>query len=154
MLEQYTADGNQKRIDDLKKYAVLASDSNVVSFYKSGIRDECMHELGIGTMHKMKSIFWDIFVPVWTCEAYTLWVKINIWQSIFSFLPKTNLINEMLETDFTAKVPKLDIPVYFLSGEYDLTININLSKAYLNNLHAPLKGFYTFNNLYLKNLNW
>lgn len=60
----------------------------------------------------------------------------------------------MLETDFTAKVPELDIPVYFLSGEYDLTININLSKVYLNNLHAPLKGFYTFNNLYLKNLNW
>jgi pimeloyl-ACP methyl ester carboxylesterase len=146
MLEQYTADGNQKKIKELEKYNVLKSDSNIIAYYKSGIRDEYMHELGIGTMHKMKSVFWGVFVPVWTCKAYMLQEKINIWQSKFSFLPKTNLINEMLETDFTAKIPKLDIPVYFLSGKYDLTVNINLSKAYFNKLQAPLKGFYTFNN--------
>jgi pimeloyl-ACP methyl ester carboxylesterase len=146
MLKQYTADGNQKRIKELEKYNVLKSDSNIIAYYKSGIRDEYMHELGIGTMHKMKSVFWGVFVPVWTCKAYTLQEKINIWESKFSFLPKTNLINEMLETDFTAKIPKLDIPVYFLSGKYDLTVNINLSKAYFNKLQAPLEGFYTFNN--------
>jgi pimeloyl-ACP methyl ester carboxylesterase len=55
------------------------------------------------------------------------------------------LINELLETDFTAKVPRLDIPVYFFSGKYDLTVNHKLSKAYLTKLLAPLKGFYTFN---------
>ena len=146
MLEQYMADENQKSINELKKYHVLESDSNIVSYYKSVIRDQSMHELGIGTMHKMKSVFHDIFIPVWTCKAYTLKEKINIWKSKFLFIPKTNLINEMLETDFTSKVPKLDIPVYFLSGKFDLTVNINLSKAYLTKLHAPLKGFYTFNN--------
>ena len=105
-----------------------------------------MHELGIGSMHKKISVFWDIFIPVWTCKTYTIKEKINIWKAKFSFLPKTNLLNEMLETDFTAKVPKLDIPVYFLSGKYDLTVNINLSKDYLKKLDAPLKGFYTFDN--------
>jgi pimeloyl-ACP methyl ester carboxylesterase len=145
MLAKYTEAGNQKRMKGLKKYPVLASDSNIITYYKSGIRDEYMHELGIGTMHKMKSVFWGVFVPVWTYKAYTLQDKINIWQSKFSFLPKTNLINEMLKTDFTTKIPKLDIPVYFLSGKYDLTVNINLSKAYFNKLQAPLKGFYTFN---------
>ena len=146
MLDKYTADGNKKRINELKKHLVLEADSNIISYYKSAIRDQYMHELGIGTMHKMKSVFRDIFIPVWTCKAYTLREKINIWKSKFSFLPKTNLINEMLDTDFTSKVPALDIPVYFFSGKYDLTVNINLSKAYLNKLHAPLKGFYTFNN--------
>jgi pimeloyl-ACP methyl ester carboxylesterase len=43
-------------------------------------------------------------------------------------------------------VPKLDVPVYFLSGKYDLTVNIDLSKAYLEKLQAPLRGFYTFEN--------
>ena len=105
-----------------------------------------MHKSGIGTMHKMKSIFREIFIPAWTCKAYTMGEKINIWRSKFSFLPKTNLINEMLETDFTIKVPSLEIPVYFFSGKYDLTVNVNLSKAYLNKMNAPLKGFYTFNN--------
>ena len=146
MLGQSIADGNQKRIKALKKYPVLESDSNIAPFYKSTIRDQSMHELGIGTMHKMKSVFRDIFIPVWTCKAYTIKEKINIWKSKFSFVPKTNLINEMLETDFTCNVPKLDIPVYFFSGKFDLTVNINLSKAYLNKLNAPLKGFYTFSN--------
>jgi pimeloyl-ACP methyl ester carboxylesterase len=146
MLEKYTSDRNKKRITELKKYHVLEADSSIISFYKSAIRDHDMHELGIGTMHKMKSVFRDIFIPVWTCKAYTLREKINIWKSKFSFLPKTNLINELLETDFTATIPALAIPVYFFSGKYDLTVNINLAKAYLNKLHAPLKGFYTFNN--------
>ncbi len=146
MLEKYTADGNQKRMNELKKYHVLEADSNIISFYKSALRDQSMHELGIGTMHKMKSVFWDIFIPVWACKAYTLREKISIWQSKFTFLPKTKLINEMLETDFAAKVPALAIPVYFISGKYDLTVNIDLAKAYLAKLHAPIKGFYTFKN--------
>lgn len=146
MLERFTANGSQKLVDELKKYPVLESDSNINPYYKSAIRDKYMHKSGIGTMHKMKSIFREIFIPVWTCKAYTMGEKINIWRSKFSFLPKTNLINEMLETDFTIKVPSLEIPVYFFSGKYDLTVNVNLSKAYLNKMNAPLKGFYTFNN--------
>lgn len=121
------------------------ANTNIVSFYKSAFRDQSMHELGIGTMHKMKSVFRDIFVPVWTCKTYTISEKINIWKSKFS-LPKTNILNELLSTDFTSKIKKLDLPVYFFSDRFDLTVNINLSKAYLVQLQAPLKGFYTFNN--------
>ncbi len=144
MLDQYARLGNKKRIKELEAYRVLESDANIAPFFKSGLRDQSMHELGIGTMHEMKSIFWDVFVPVWTCSAYTLSEKMNIWRSKFSFLPKTNLINELLETDFAAKVPELAIPVYFFSGRYDLTVNRELSKAYLTTLQAPQKGFYTF----------
>ena len=146
MIKQYQNAGNQKALNELKKYSFLESDPNILSYYKSVTRDQYMHELGIGTMHKMNSVFWDIFIPVWTCKAYSLVEKINIWKSKFSFLPKTNLINELLETDFSTSVTKLDIPVYFLSGKYDLTVNIDLSKAYLDKLQAPLKGFYTFTN--------
>lgn len=146
MLEQYKVDGNDKSVNELMKYPVLESNTNIVSFYKSALRDQSMHELGIGTMHEMKSVFRDIFIPVWTCKAYTISEKINIWKSKFSFLPKTNLLNELLSTDFTSKIQKLDLPVYFFSGRFDLTVNINLSKAYLTQLQAPLKGFYTFNN--------
>ena len=44
------------------------------------------------------------------------------------------------------KVPRLEIPVYFFSGRYDLTVNKDLSKEYLEKIEAPVKGFYTFNN--------
>lgn len=146
MLEQYRLDQNQKSVTELMKYPVLESDSNIIPFFKSVVRDKSMHELGIGTMHKMKSVIRDIFVPVWTCKAYTIREKINIWKSKFSFLPKTNLIDELFSTDFTSKIQKIDIPVYFFSGKFDLTVNIDLSKSYLVQLQAPLKGFYTFDN--------
>lgn len=144
MLRQYENKGSRKSIDELKEYPVLESDTNIVSFYKSLIRDKSMHELGIGTMRRMTSVFWGVFIPVWTCKAYTLSEKINIWKSKFSFLPRTNLINELFETDFTIEIQELDIPVYFISGKYDLTVNVNLAKAYLEQLKAPVKGFYTF----------
>lgn len=146
MLEKYKLDQNQKRVNKLLKFAVLESDSNIISFYKSMVRDQSMHELGIGTMHQMKSVFRDIFVPVWTCKAYTFREKVNIWKSKFSFLPKTSLNEEIITTDYTQLVKKLNVPVYFFSGKFDLTVNINLSKAYLGQLQAPIKGFYTFEN--------
>lgn len=145
ILEKYRAAGNNKALKKLGKYPILESDELLISYYRSLTRDRSMHELGIGTMRNMKSVFFDIFLPIWTCRAYTIKEKVNIWISKFFFIHKTILFKELLETDFTAKIPALDIPVYFFSGKYDLTVNINLSKAYLAQLRAPVKGFYTFN---------
>ena len=146
MLDQYKAKNNDDAIKDLLKYNVMESDSNVLDYYKSVVRDQSMHELGIGTMHQMNSILADVFLPVWTCRAYTLLEKIYIWKSKFFFLPKTKLFEELLSTDFSKKVPKIEIPVYFFSGKYDLTVNIDLSRKYFDSIKAPLKGFYTFEN--------
>ena len=146
MMEQFQNAGTQKAVRALKKYPVAESDSAIGHFYKSPLRDQLMHELGIGSMRNMKSIFWGVFVPVWTCKAYTFREKINIWKSKLSILPKTGLTTELLDTDFASIVPALEVPVYFFSGKYDFTVNAGLSKAYLNKLKAPLKGFYTFNN--------
>ena len=146
MLDYYTKTENHEKKKAMKEYRVLESDSNILSFFKSKLRDQSMHETGIGTMHNMKSVFREIFVPVWTCRAYTFSEKVNIWKSKLSFLPKTNLINELLETDFSKNIQQLDIPVYFFSGKYDLTVNIDLAKVYYSKLQAPLKGFYTFEN--------
>lgn len=146
MLRKFTEKQDWRSIRELRKYRNLETESDIFSFYNSGLRDKAMHELGIGTMHNMNSIFWDIFVPVWTCRAYTLREKINIWKSKLSFLPKTNLRKETLLTDFSRSFPQIDVPVYFVSGRYDLTVNVDLSREYFKNLNAPLKGFYTFEN--------
>lgn len=144
MVNEYTRAGKQKRISALKRYQILEPGANILPYYSSTIRDRYMHESGIGTMHHMKSIFREIFLPVWTCRAYTLKEKINIWKSKFFFLPETNIYHELLSTDFTKIVQKLEVPVYFFSGQYDLTVNVNLSRSYLSDLEAPVKGFYTF----------
>jgi pimeloyl-ACP methyl ester carboxylesterase len=146
MEERYTAMGNSKALEELKKYPLLDTDTSFVPFYKSITRDNDMHELGIGTMRNMKSVFTGVFLPVWTCKAYTLKEKINIWVSKFKFVKKARFIDELFVMDIPTMFPKLDIPIYFLSGKYDLTVNIDLSKAYLEKLQAPVKGFYTFEN--------
>lgn len=144
LMEQYKASGNAKMVKKLEKYPVLESDTYVVPFYKSLVRDQSMHELGVGTMHNMRSVVKDIFIPVMTCKAYTIEEKMKIWRSKFSFIKKTEIADQLFENDITEKVPKLEIPVYFLSGAYDLTVNYELSEAYLKQLQAPVKGFYIF----------
>ena len=146
MIEQYTATGNSKALRELKKYPVLDTDSSFTNFYKSPIRDKAMHELGIGTMRNMKSVVTGVFIPVWTCKAYTLKEKINIWVSKFKYVKKALFNEELFAMDIPNMVPKLDIPIYFFSGKYDLTVNIDLSRAYFEKLQAPTKGFYTFEN--------
>lgn len=145
MMNRYLADGNSKMVAELKKYPILENDSLLLPFFNSVLRDKAQHDLGIGTMHNMKSIIKDVFVPVWTCKAYTVREKVNIWVSKFSFQKKTGLRKEVFLADIPAKVPRLEIPVYFFSGRYDLTVNKDLSKEYLEKIEAPVKGFYTFN---------
>jgi pimeloyl-ACP methyl ester carboxylesterase len=144
MEERYAERGNSKALAELKKYPLLDTNTSFVPFFKSAIRDKYMHELGIGTMRNMKSVFTGVFIPVWTCKAYSLKEKINIWVSKFTYVKKARFIDELFVLDIPAKVPKLDIPVYFLSGKNDLTVNVDLSRAYLKKLQAPIKGFYTF----------
>lgn len=144
MLEQYTALKNKKMIAELQKYPILDSTNYIIPFFKSLARDQSMHNLGIGTMRNMRSVIKDVFIPVWLCNAYTLREKMNIWVSKFFFIKKTELIDELFATNIPFKVPQLEIPVYFVSGKYDLTVNHDLCKAYLDKLKAPVKGFYTF----------
>lgn len=146
MMNQYLANGNSKMVAELQKYPILENDSLLLPYFNSVLRDETMHDLGIGTMHNMRSIIKDVFLPVWTCRAYTVREKLNIWISKFSFINKSGLRNQIINLDLPDKVTKLDIPVYFISGRYDLTVNNDLAKEYLKELEAPVKGFYTFNN--------
>jgi pimeloyl-ACP methyl ester carboxylesterase len=146
MLDQYTSTGNKKMLREFEKYPILENDSLLLPFFNSILRDKSMHELGIGTMRNFQSIIRDVFFPVWLCRAYTLKEKFNIWKSKFTFINKTELRKQIINSDITVKITKLEIPVYFLSGKYDLTVNHDLSKEYLSKIESPVKGFYTFNN--------
>lgn len=144
MLEQYTAAGNTSMVKKLQHYPVLESDAALRSFFTSALRDKTMHELGIGTMHNMKSVVTGIFFPVMKCRAYTLGEKINVWRAKTFLRKDTVLLDQLFFTDLAVNVPQLEIPVYFISGKYDYTVNYDLSKTYWDQLQAPVKGFYTF----------
>lgn len=144
MLKQYAALGNTGMIDKLNKYPILESDETLRAFFVSMLRDDAMHQLGIGTTHTMKSVVSGVFLPVMQCKAYTLGEKINLWKAKAFLRNETGLIDSLLAADLPAEVPQLEIPAYFMSGDYDYTVNRDLAKAYLDGLQAPVKGFYSF----------
>lgn len=140
MINQFTKLDDKSMLAKFKKYPI--SEINTPSYYV--MRDTPMHELGIGTTHKMKSVISGVFLPVMLNNEYTLTEKINIWRGK-AFTTKTaNLWNKLVLVDLTKKIQKLDIPVYFFGGIFDYTTSYALAKDYFNVLGAPMKGFYTF----------
>ena len=140
-LEQYRQAGDKKMLQRLQKFPIPEMDS-VPNSYR-GLRDETMHDLGIGTMHKMKSVISGIFLPTWQNREYTIREKIGIWRGKWSS-HSIRMWDQIMATDLTVEVPKLDLPVYFCDGIYDYTVSYTLAKCYFEKLQAPLKGFYTF----------
>jgi pimeloyl-ACP methyl ester carboxylesterase len=111
------------------------------------LRDAYMHSLGIGTTHEITSVVTGIFLPSWQFREYTLFEKVNLWRGkIYSRSRDFSLWDTMQATDLTQQVTELEIPVYFFHGKYDYTCAYPLARNYLEELNAPLKGFYTFEN--------
>lgn len=144
MVQRLTELKNERAIRQLKKFNNLDTEEDLIRFCNSGIRDQLMHRLGIGTMHHMKSIFTGIFLPVWTCKAYTLPEKINLWKSKLLFFPKTSIRKQTLLINFPEKYPELKVPVIFVCGQYDLTVSKELTVCYFQQLIAPRKSLYIF----------
>jgi pimeloyl-ACP methyl ester carboxylesterase len=91
----------------------------------------------------MDSVVTGLFLPSLASRDYTLMEKVNTWrgksQSGISIV-----WDDMLNTDLSQKLPAVGVPVYFLEGRYDYTCSYSEAKTYFENLQAPLKGFYTF----------
>jgi pimeloyl-ACP methyl ester carboxylesterase len=140
MLQKFKETGNSRMARILEEAPVTLTPPLPPAY--EAARDEAMHSLGIGTTRDMKSVVTGIFLPSWQFREYTLAEKVNLWRGkLFSH---AILWNEMIATDLTQQVTELEIPVYFFHGRYDYTCSYTLAKSYLEQLNAPLKGFYTF----------
>lgn len=144
MLEQYRLSGNTKMVKEFEKYSILSDDNAYRNYFNSSLRDNAMHELGVGTIHNMNSVITGIFLPSLRCTVYTISERINIWRG--KGFSKTTPANEDV-THFNAflDVPSLDIPIYFFAGIYDYTCCYSLQRYYYDQIQAPVKAFYTFN---------
>jgi pimeloyl-ACP methyl ester carboxylesterase len=108
------------------------------------LRDAATHRIGGGTTRDMRSVVTGVFLPVWREPAYTLREKLAIWRGLrFS---RHFLWDTVLNTDLSAQVTRLEIPVYFLIGRHDMTASPVLARALFDSIEAPVKGYYTFEN--------
>jgi pimeloyl-ACP methyl ester carboxylesterase len=140
MLKRYKEKGNAKMARRLEAASPTMAVSLPASYMK--VRDKAMHELGVGTTHDMRSVITGVFLPSWLFREYTLGEKLALWRGKFS--GDKLLWDKTIAIDLTKVVQEVEIPVYFFHGKYDYTVSYPLAKAYLDQLRAPTKGFYTF----------
>jgi pimeloyl-ACP methyl ester carboxylesterase len=141
MVEQLRNAGETRLLRQLEEIPLPAMDVMPPSY--RALRDEAMHSLGIGTTRDMRSVFSGIFLPVMASREYTLGEKVNLWRGKWS-AHSTAMWSELLATDLTARVSRLEVPVYLLHGEHDYTVSVALAREYFSQLEAPAKGFYAF----------
>jgi pimeloyl-ACP methyl ester carboxylesterase len=143
MLERFKEDGNTNMIRKLEAAPVTLT-GGIPDAYLA-VRDDAMHGLGIGTMHDMHSVVTGIILPSFASRDYTLMEKVNMWRGK-THSGVASLWSTILTTDLSKQVPELHIPVYFFDGIYDYTVSYTLARSYFEQLKAPVKGFYTFEN--------
>jgi len=113
--------------------------------YYTKIRDYAMHDLGIGTMRKMKNVVSGIFIPSLIFKEYSLTDKFNLWKGKES--SNISIIwNEMSDHDLARESTSFKIPLYFLHGVYDYTCSYELAKQWYYTIDAPIKRFFSFHN--------
>ena len=141
MLAKYREQGRRKMENRLVKVSV--SDTIPSAYY--GIRDKAMHELGIGTMHGMKSVVTGLFLSSLLCRDYTPGEKFKMWQA--KIRSGVSIIwKDIIDTDLKESVTLFKIPVYFIEGRFDYTCSSLLAKEYFEMIEAPEKKFILFEN--------
>lgn len=141
MLEHFTANGNKEMVRKLEAAPVTMTGGTPDAY--RALRDPAMHSLGIGTIHEMHSVATGLFLAQLQSPEYTVGEKFHTWTA----KAKSGIAmlwDDMLATDLRKSVTKFDVPVYFLEGVYDYTCNYSLAKDYFEQIDAPVKGFYTF----------
>jgi pimeloyl-ACP methyl ester carboxylesterase len=141
MLQHYKANGNADMVRKLEAARVTMMGGTPDAYL--ALRDPAMHSLGIGTMHEMNSVISGLFIPSLQSPEYTVSEKFHTWTA----KAKSGIAllwDDMLTTDLSKQVTRVDLPVYFFGGIYDYTVSHTLAKDYLEKIQAPVKGFYTF----------
>lgn len=141
MVRRFAAEGNADMVEKLRESPVTLTGQIPDSYLK--IRDEAMHELGIGTMRNMRNVFTGLFIPSLLFDEYSLGEKYRLWAGK-SHAGVSVIWNDIISRDLSEEITSLDIPVYFLHGRYDYTCSFALAEEFFRKIEAPVKGFYIF----------
>lgn len=145
MLEQYKMAGNERMVKRFEEFPIRESDEAYETYFTSMLRDTAMHELGVGTTRDMKSVITEIFFPTLKCTVYSPTERINIWRGK-AYAQKLEIAKDAWNFNAFEEIKEIEIPIYFFAGKYDYTCCYSLQKEYYEQLQAPVKEFYTFEN--------
>ena len=139
MKNTFTDNGDKSSLKKLES-AVDHLDDGSVKCNDWGTYVKLVHESGGGTIRN-KSEFEGIVIPVLTCRCYTIREKLGYIPSLKMY-DKAPIGKQIKDFDYREEIPELQVPAYFISGEYDYNCPWELVEEYCDGLSAPDKGFY------------
>ncbi len=145
MRDQYMQADNTKMVRKFDECPIKGSDEMYEKYFSSSLRDEAMHDLGVGTTREMKSVISGLFFPSLRCASYTQRERINLWRGKANS-KRFEVTKESIRFNAFNDVETIDIPVYFVVGKYDCTCMASLQKEYYEIVEAPQKEYYLFEN--------
>lgn len=145
MKNEFKNQGNTKAVANFDRFDIKNSTEDYEKYFSSPLRDNSMHQLGIGTTRNMKSVITGIFFPSLRCKAYKPSERIKIWKgkALSHSFPVTK---DAISFNSFESIQSIKIPVYFFAGKYDYTCSYELQKKYFETINAPKKEFFTFEN--------
>jgi len=102
-----------------------------------------VNKLGGGITREMTGM-WPVVKMVLNAKEYTFKEKINFMPASLYSLEK--LWPDVINMNLSAEIDSMRVPVYILQGKYDYQTPYLLAKEFYDQLKAPRKEFFTFEN--------
>ena len=139
----FTGRNDKRRLKKLDQ-AVEFLDNGMVKCKSWADLIYLLHDAGGGTTLN-ETEFEGICVPIMLAHCYTVKESYEFIRGMYMY--RTTTLNKQNENiDYRKDYPEFEIPVYFLSGNYDYNCPWPLVEEYCNMLKAPDKHFYLVEN--------
>ncbi|WP_085992920.1 alpha/beta fold hydrolase [Oceanobacillus senegalensis] len=77
------------------------------------------------------------------CKEYKMKERLNVLRGAMNSFP---LIQNLAMSQLIHLIPEMKVPIFILQGKYDYETTHNQAKKYIDEVKAPSKHFYTFEN--------
>ncbi len=143
-LDQAVEQNDPKAIETLEKLVVPDSTGNIDQWLNYlMMQRRYVNKYGGGTTREITGM-WPLVKIVLNSGIYTLSEKLNFMNSnMFSL---ENLWLDVINTNLFNEIDSMKVPVYIFHGIHDNTNPYPLAKEFVQQLKAPQKGFFPFEN--------
>lgn len=142
--EQAQKQNNEKAIKNLSEMTFPDSLANIDVWLKYMMYERLyVSKFGGGVTHEMTSLL-PVLKMVLCAKEYTLGEKLGYMSgSIYS---SKHLWNEVIGKNLFNEIDSMQVPVYIFQGKYDYQTPTSVAKEFFDQLKAPVKEYFYFEN--------
>lgn len=143
-INQAVERNDNKAVETLKKIQFPDSTAGIDQWKNYLMMErQFVNRYGGGTTREITGM-WPLVKLVMNSGIYTVSEKINFMNS--SMFSLESMWLDVIDTNFFNEIDSMKVPAYFFQGSHDYTTPYPLAKAFYQQLKAPQKEFFIFEN--------